>query len=160
MVIATMTMPFAPFVLQKGARAAASTPAPVLTVLWPGSAEERRFSRADLEAFPQASISTHTPWHAGVERFSGVPLDSFLETLGGNIRRLRLIALNDYVVETDIADVENLGAVLAIRENGTLMPLTDKGPVFLMFPFDNDPRLQHQSYYSRAVWQLCRIELL
>ncbi|MCB8837579.1 oxidoreductase [Aurantimonas sp. VKM B-3413] len=131
---------------------------PVLTV-HRGHQEIRAFTLGDLEVFPQATITTGTPWHQRVETFSGVALDDFLASLGQPASRLRLLALNDYLVDADISDLAGTGAILAIRENGALMPVSDKGPVFLMFPFDSDVRLRHQSYYSRAVWQLCRIEL-
>jgi hypothetical protein len=34
------------------------------------------------------------------------------------------------------------------------MPIRDKGPLFIVYPFDSDPRLQTEQYYGRAVWQL------
>ena len=55
--------------------------------------------------------------------------------------------------------LQEAGALLATRQNGTIMPVSDKGPVFLVFPFDSRPELQHQTYYSRAVWQIAEINV-
>ena len=144
--------------LPRGWSSAFAADAPVLTVHRDGQ-EIRAFTLGDLAAFPQVTFTTGTPWHEGPETFSGVALDPFLASLGRPANRLRLFALNDYVVDADVSDLVGVGAILAIRENGALMPVSDKGPVFLMFPFDRDARMRHQSYFSRAVWQLCRIEL-
>ena len=37
------------------------------------------------------------------------------------------------------------------------MPVTDKGPLFIVYPFDSNPELKHQLFYSRSAWQLNRI---
>jgi hypothetical protein len=34
------------------------------------------------------------------------------------------------------------------------MPLSDKGPIFAMYPFDSDPDLKKQVYFSRCIWEL------
>lgn len=115
---------------------------------------------AAIDAMPKTSFATSTPWHKGVTEFSGVTLKDCLAALklGGN--KLQLIALNDYAVEASVSELEAADALLATRQNGNIMPVSDKGPIFLVFPFDSRPELQHQSYYSRAVWQLAEINIL
>jgi len=36
----------------------------------------------------------------------------------------------------------------------------DKGPLFMIYPFDAQPELRSAVYYSRSVWQLSEIEVL
>lgn len=39
------------------------------------------------------------------------------------------------------------------------MAIRDKGPLFIMYPFDTTETLQSPLYYSRAAWQLKAIEI-
>ncbi|WP_182422103.1 molybdopterin-dependent oxidoreductase [Aureimonas sp. ME7] len=114
---------------------------------------------AALDALPRTSFRTSTPWHPGVVEFSGVSLRDCLRAAGAQGQTLRLVALNDYVVEADLAELEAADALLATRQDGEPMPISDKGPIFLVFPFDARPALQHQSFYSRSVWQLAEVQI-
>ncbi|WP_294642373.1 molybdopterin-dependent oxidoreductase [uncultured Aureimonas sp.] len=118
-------------------------------------------SLADLDALPQTRFRTTTPWHSGAVEFSGVSVSDFLAAMGvpASESSMQLIALNDYVVETKAAELVSGDALLATRMNGEPMSVQDKGPIFVVFPFDSRSALQHQSYYSRAVWQLAEIDL-
>jgi hypothetical protein len=116
----------------------------------------------DLEAMdrmPRTAFSTSTPWHQAVTEFSGVLLRDLFDTIRLSGTTLQIIALNDYAVEASVSELEAADALLATRQNGEIMPISDKGPIFLVFPFDSRPELQHQSYYSRAVWQIAEINV-
>ncbi|ORE98365.1 hypothetical protein [Aurantimonas sp. 22II-16-19i] len=117
-------------------------------------------SRAELAAMPQARIATRTPWNDTAVVYEGPLLADLLARFGDGHGELRLLALNDYMVTADAALLTEAGAILAVKQDGTFLTMSRKGPVFVMFPFDDDPRLQSQPYYSRAVWQLVEIELL
>lgn len=112
-----------------------------------------------IDKMPQTSISTSTPWHRGVTTFSGVLLKDLLAAVNMTGSKLRIIALNDYEVEASIPDLVNADALLATRQNGEAMAVSDKGPLFIIFPFDSRSELQHQRYYSRAVWQISEIDV-
>ncbi|MET0259182.1 MAG: molybdopterin-dependent oxidoreductase [Methylobacterium sp.] len=114
---------------------------------------------AAMDALPQTRFRTTTPWHEGSVEFSGVTLEDLVASAGVEARELQLIALNDYAVDADLSELIEAGALLATRQNGEPMPVTDKGPVFVAFPFDDRPELRHQTYYSRSVWQLTEIVL-
>ncbi|KQT44437.1 hypothetical protein ASG43_13905 [Aureimonas sp. Leaf454] len=134
---------------------------PILTVSGAISAPaERRFTLAQLEALPALRFTTTTPWHEAPVTFEGVDLDAFLTTLGATGSKLRLTALNDYVADMDIASVAGQGAILAYRENGQTMSVTERGPLFLVFPFDDNAALKLPSFYARCVWQLASLEIL
>lgn len=134
--------------------------APILTVSGAvADGASRSFTLADLEAQPRIAFTTKTPWHAGPTAFEGIGIDRFLDLVGAKGTKLRLIALNDYMAEIEIADIKGLGGILAYREDGNVMPISDKGPLFVVFPFDSDERLQQQSVYARCVWQLTTIEI-
>ncbi|ALN74988.1 hypothetical protein [Aureimonas sp. AU20] len=114
---------------------------------------------ADIDALPQTSFRTTTPWTEGVVEFSGVLLQDCLAASGITGDKLHLVALNDYEAEADRTDMANAEALLATRQNGRVMTIADKGPVFLMFPFDRRSDLQRRSYYAQAVWQLAEVNI-
>src|SRR5918912_2298538 len=62
----------------------------------PGRAD---FDLAMLAALPQHEIVTHTPWHSGVQSFSGPLLREVLAQAGAGGRMLVATALNDYRCE-------------------------------------------------------------
>lgn len=117
------------------------------------------FSLAALDAMKQTSIRTGLPWYEGVGEFSGVSLKDVLNAVGATGGTLQMTALNDYVVSAPTQEMIEADALLATRHGGQPMPISDKGPIFVLFPFDDRPELKHQAYYSRAVWQLDRIEV-
>ncbi len=63
-------------------------------------------------------------------------------------------ALNDYESAIPMSDFDRYDVVLAMKRDGELMPIRDKGPLFIVYPFDSDPELRTEQYYSRAVWQV------
>ena len=46
------------------------------------------------------------------------------------------------------------GAIIAVRQNGRPMSIRDKGPLWIVFPYDADPKLVTDDYLNRSVWQL------
>lgn len=115
------------------------------------------FDRAKLEALGMQSIETRTPWHTDVVKFEGVPLEKLMDAVGASGDRIQAVALNDYSVEIPIADFAKYHAILAIKRDGQYMPVRDKGPLFVIYPYDSDPELRSQKYYSRSAWQVNRI---
>ena len=73
---------------------------------------------------------------------------------------LRCTALNDYRVEIPLDDVRRFDVVVAHLFNGKPMSVREKGPLFVIYPFDEQPQLRTTTYFSRCIWQLKAIELL
>lgn len=147
--------------LASGNRALAAPGAPILRVSGeigegPGSGE-REFDAAAFAALPQTGFRTATPWHDEVTEFSGVSARHLFEAVGRRGENAQLFALNDYMVEASIEAIVAGDGLFATHQGGVAMPISDKGPIFLLFPFDQRPELKHQAYYSRAVWQLSEI---
>ena len=112
------------------------------------------FDRAMLEAIGQATIVTRTPWIDGVSTYEGVPLQALMEAVGASGDTVTAIALNDYVTTIPLSDFAEHGAILALRFNGEYMSVRDKGPLFIIYPFDSDPDLRTQTYFGRSAWQV------
>lgn len=117
------------------------------------------FDRDMLLALGTRSFTTNTMWTDGPQAFAGVPLKTLMDRLGVTGGTLRTVALNDYAVEIPFSDVEEDAALLALDRNGTPMAVRDKGPVWLVYPYDLDARFRSETYHSRSVWQLHRIEV-
>ena len=54
-----------------------------------------------------------------------------------------------------MSDFDRFDVVLALKRDGELMPIRDKGPLFIVYPVRFRPRIcRTEQYYSRAVWQV------
>ena len=117
------------------------------------------FSLADLEAMPSATVTTDTPWYDNAVTFTGVRLADLMAVVGADGETAYVVALNDYAVEVPIADFEAFGVILALKADGAYMPIDDKGPLFVIYPFDANPELKSEEYFIRAVWQVKSITI-
>lgn len=122
--------------------------------------DEAVFDIAMLDALGTTSFSTSTPWTDGVSTWEGVRLDVLMNAVDASGETLRATALNDYVADVPLAEVAEEGALLAMRRDGKLMPVSDKGPLFILYPFDGNPSLQQQKVYMRCAWQIARLDVL
>lgn len=116
-----------------------------------------RFDRPMLEALGTRGFVTNTPWYKGPTRFDGVPMRTLLRAVEASGESIVAIALNDYTTEIPIPDIEKYEVLLALKRDGVYMPVRDKGPLFIVYPFDSFPELQAQKFYSRSAWQLAQI---
>lgn len=121
--------------------------------------EQAVFDMAMLAALPQRSFVTHTPWFKGPHEFSGPLLRDVLAQAGARGSMLRAYALNDYKVELPVEDAMRYDVIVARLLDGQPMTVRQKGPLFVIYPFDQDEKLRVERYYSRSAWQLKRIEV-
>jgi len=117
------------------------------------------FDLARLEALPQRSFTTQTPWQAQPVQFSGPLLRDVLAAAKAQGKQLKAVALNDYKVNIPVSDTQRFDVVLALRINGELIPVRHKGPLFVVYPYDSNEELRSTLYYSRSIWQLKAIEV-
>ena len=116
-----------------------------------------RFDRQMLENLGMTSFTTTTPWYNAPVTFEGVRLDRLMKVVGASGELLRARALDDYTTEIPITDFEHYETILAMKRDGNYMPVTDKGPLFIVYPFDSNPDLKHQRFYARSAWQVARM---
>lgn len=117
------------------------------------------FDREMLESLGLETIKTTTPWHAGEVRFEGVSLRKLMSKVAAEGKTVKAVALNDYATVIPIEDFEAHGTILALKRDGQYMPVRDKGPLFIIYPYDSDPHLKSQLYYARSAWQVKRLEV-
>ena len=124
------------------------------------SGTEEVWTRAAVEALGADALETSTPWHHGTQRFEGVRLARLLDHVGADgLAALILHAMNDYTALVPLADVVRYDPLLALRRNGADMPVADRGPLFLVYPFDKFPELDGPGFRARSIWQVDAMDL-
>jgi len=129
-------------------------------VRMPNDGAHAQFDMTMLEALPQTSFTTRTPWYAQARRFTGPLLRDVLSAAGAQGALIRLAALNDYRVDMPYEDAQRYDVIVARLLDDKPMSVRDKGPLFVIYPFDSRPELRGAVYYSRSAWQLRKIDVL
>ena len=78
--------------------------------------------------------------------------------LGITATELKMYAANDYSVNIPLSDATPKGPILAYAMNGKRMTLREKGPLWLVYPYDTLNEYKSEVYYGRSIWQLVKIE--
>ncbi|MBD3679867.1 MAG: oxidoreductase [Rhodobacteraceae bacterium] len=118
------------------------------------------FDLSMLQGMGATRISTSTIWTDGVQSFTGVPLYILLEELGVTGGTLRATAINDYTVEIPVTDVGETFPIIAYLRNSEVMSIRDKGPLWIVYPYDLSPEYRTETSYAQSIWQLDRIEVV
>ncbi|TDM08745.1 MAG: hypothetical protein C4K60_04925 [Ideonella sp. MAG2] len=123
--------------------------------------EERAdFDMTMLAALPQHTITTTSPWHPRATKFTGPLMRDVLASVGASGRIVRATALNNYQIDIPIEELSKHNVVLARLIDGQAVRIRDKGPLLIMYPFDQSSALRTQVHYGRAIWQLRRLDVL
>ena len=136
---------------------------PILTVSGliseKNAGNDAEFDTAMLDKLPQQKMTVETPWYKTAQTFEGPLFRDVLKATGIKGKKLYVVALNDYAAEIPLADLEKYDVILARKINGKVLHVRDKGPLFIMYPFDKKPELRTKDIYSRCVWQVNRIRV-
>ena len=111
-----------------------------------------------LKSLPQHSFTTSTPWTEAKATFQGVLLKDFIAAVGATGTTVTITALDDYTNSIPITDAKDDGPMLAFLKDGELISIRDKGPLWLIYPFDDNAEYQTEETYAHSVWQIARIE--
>jgi hypothetical protein len=120
--------------------------------------EALQLDRAQLDALPQTSFTTSTTWTSGTPTFTGVLLKDLVAAVGATGTTITLTAANDYAITLSMADVADDAPLLAVLMDGQPMSLRDKGPIWLVYPYDTDEKFRTELTYSRSIWQLTSVD--
>ncbi len=115
------------------------------------------FDQAALEKLPQATIETSTPWNTAVTKFEGVSGKAFIEAVGATGKVIKARAINDYTIEMPVDDFRTTGLILAMKANGQPLSLRDRGPIWIIYPWDSNADLRDKAHQRRSIWQLVSI---
>lgn len=121
----------------------------------PGQAQ---FDRAMLEALGNASYTTSSEVSLKPMKFEGVPLRAVLDRVEAKGKTMMATALNDYQVSIPMEDLQ-FEPILAMKVDGRVITPRDKGPLWIVYPRDQQPVLKDVRYDSRWVWQLNKLHV-
>lgn len=113
-----------------------------------------------LDELPQTSFTSTTIWTDGKIEFSGVPLSTLVDGIQSESTIIRLVALNDYAVDIPLSEISDDYPIVATRMNGEFMKVRDKGPFWIVYPYDEGPQYQTDLVYSRSIWQLKTVSVI
>jgi hypothetical protein len=125
----------------------------------PNAGKTAQFDAAMLDKLASRTGQMETPWTTGKVTFSGPLLRAVLDEAGADGSKLTVKALNDYAVDIPMDDAKTLDTMLATTMDGSPMSVRDKGPLFLIYPFDLNPDLYNEKYFARSVWQIKEIDV-
>jgi hypothetical protein len=119
----------------------------------------RELTLAEIRALPKAATTTHTPWHSGAVKFEGASGEELMKYIGASGQTLKIWALDDYSIKVPVVDFAKYGSIVAYRIDDKDLTIETKGPLFLIYPFDEKPEIANETFYSRCIWQIARIEV-
>ncbi len=114
----------------------------------------RKYSCEQLEALSATKFKTSTIWTDGIHSFTGVSLLDLAKELGVENGSFIAKAINDYSVRIPVSDATRNGPIIAYKKDGEKMSVRNKGPLWIIYPYDNNAKYQSEVIYSRSIWQL------
>jgi hypothetical protein len=117
------------------------------------------FDLAMLQAMEQTTFQTSTIWTEGPQAFTGVSLHTLLDCLGATGTVIAASALNDYTIEIPVSDAVEGGPILAYEVNGKPLSVREKGPLWIVYPYDSSSAYQSEVIYARSIWQVARMQV-
>lgn len=120
---------------------------------------EAHFDRQMIEKLVTKTIVTANHVVSKSTRYEGPVLADLLNQLGAEGDTVIVTALDDYSAEIKRSDIEKYGVLLATHENGKMLTIDDRGPFFIVFPFDEYQKIRSDLYYSMSVWQISTLEI-
>lgn len=136
---------------------------PILTISGaiskPNDGAVAKLDMTMIEALPQQTFTTRTPWYDKPVTFTGPLLADVMAAVGAKGSALAATAINDYTITIPMGDVNARKVIMARLIDGKPIPVREKGPLFVVYPFDTDAELRTSVYYERSIWQLKAIEV-
>lgn len=118
-----------------------------------------QFDMAMLQALPQYSFKTTTPWTEGVSRYSGPLMRTLLEHVEAQGDTVHVSALNGFEADLPLSDFTDYDVILALKRDAKAIPIREYGPSWILYPFDQDAALLSEKMRVRAVWQVMSIDV-
>lgn len=117
------------------------------------------FDLAKLQALPQHEVVTGNPWVDKPHRYRGPKLVDLLASVGASGKTVILTALNSFQISIEWDKVAKYDPILAWQDDGVVMRVRDKGPIWFMLPLDQYPELKRSEYTDMMIWQLDSIDI-
>jgi hypothetical protein len=128
----------------------------VLTITAPKAAPlvAASFNMKFLKSLPQQTFVTQTPWYKDPVKFTGPLLRDVLAAAKAKGEVINAVALDDYQAKIPFSDATDYDVIMAHQMDGKTLTAKDKGPLFVVYPYDSKAELQAVRFYERSIWQL------
>jgi len=123
------------------------------------SPEGATFDMEMLQALPTSGFDTSSTWTVGSNRYDGVPLRALLDAVGATGGTITATALNNYSVQIPIEVIEDSVPIVAYHIDGETFSRRDKGPLWIVFPYDAGDAYQTEQVYGWSIWQLAKLTI-
>jgi hypothetical protein len=131
---------------------------PVLAVAGLADGAELQLSLDDLRQMGSIDLQTGTPWSEGVSTFTGVTGRRFVEALKATGTEVAADAINNYHIAIPFDVFASDELLIAFARDGQPMSVREKGPLWIIFPYDSDPLYHSDTYKAYSIWSLTRLE--
>ena len=121
--------------------------------------ESARFDMKMIEALPQHTFTTSTPWFDKPVKFTGPLLADVLAAVKASGSTVSAVAINDYKINIPVSDANKFKVIVARQIDDKPIPVREKGPLFVVYPFDSASELRNSTYYERSIWQLKALDI-
>ena len=112
------------------------------------------YDMAFLKSLPQHTFVTQTPWFKKPATFTGPLLRDVLSAAKVKGAVVYAVAIDEYRAQIPFSDCEQYDMILAHQLDGETLTPKNKGPLFVVYPYDSKPELQSVRFYERSIWQL------
>jgi hypothetical protein len=124
------------------------------------SGDIEQLEGAALMALSATTFETSTIWTDDVHSFTGVSLQTLALEMGVSDGWFLATAINDYSVKIPMSDAVEGGPIVAYLMNGEEMSIRDKGPLWVIYPYDSDADFRSEVVFTRSIWQLDRLVVI
>ncbi|MBD1574469.1 hypothetical protein HC725_14495 [Vibrio sp. S17_S38] len=133
--------------------------AEVLLTLESSSGYRKILSREELEALPQESFTTSTPWTKNPHTYQGPRLSLVTSNFPQPFQSIKVYGINGYAYDIKEKELKKYPFILAMKQDGKRMALRNKGPLWVLLPFNQYPKVDSiDEMLNKFVWQVNRIK--
>lgn len=131
----------------------------VLTVKDSSSGKVVSYTMAQLQSLPAETVVTTTPWTPKTA-FKGVLMRTLMQHSGvsGAATQLQVKALNNYKTIVPVKDFTRWRVILAYSRDGQPMPVNNKGPLWIIYPYMDSPDAVSGENDNHMAWAVKSME--
>ena len=114
---------------------------------------------AQLQALPQHELTEQPTNFPKPGKFRGPLLADVLKLAGAEGKDAKLTAFDEYQVSITADEMAQHQPILSLELDGATLIGHDFGPYFVMWPFKEKPEIDNDTFQSKAIWQVIKIEV-
>lgn len=115
----------------------------------------------DIDALaPKTEWTIADPYRHEDARYSGVLLRDLVAAVAPQAKKVRMLAVNDYVVVFEKKEWETQPILLATRDGDARMAVANKGPARIVYRQTHENELAMQVNAPKWIWQVIDVEFI